>query len=250
MAGRATDRPAPLNGVRVIETADGKGELCARILADLGADVIKVEPPGGAGSRCEAPVHDGVSVTFAVRNAGKHGVVIDIASAGGREQLLKLLDGADIWIDASRPGTLPALGLAPHAVRARNPALVVLSISDFGQTGPYRDWSATDPVLLAMGGVLSRSGLPGREPLPPPADMALGLTAAQSAWAALVGYWNRLESGLGDHIDFSLYEATAQAIRRVFQSFTLVERPITLEVAWSAPRTPWCPPAATCSRAS
>ena len=102
------------------------------------------------------------------------------------------------------------LGLG-RAVR-ENPQLVVLSITDFGQTGPYRDWVATDAVLLAMGGVLSRSGLPGREPLMPPGEMALQLTAVQAAWAALVAYWNRLESGLGDHIDFSLYEATVQAI--------------------------------------
>ena len=83
-------------------------------------------------------------------------------------------------------------------MRARNPALVIVSITDFGRTGPYRDWVATDPVLLAMGGVLSRSGLPGREPLLPPGGMALVLTAGQAAWAALVAYWNRLETGHGD----------------------------------------------------
>ena len=102
--------------------------------------------------------------------------------------------------------------LDTDVVRARNPGLVVLSITDFGLTGPYRDWVATDWTLLAMGGVLSRSGLPGREPLMPPGDMALQVTAMQAAWAALVAYWNRLECGRGDHIDFSLYEATAQAI--------------------------------------
>ena len=88
----------------------------------------------------------------------------------------------------------------------------MLSITDFGLTGPYRDWVATDWTLLAMGGVLSRSGLPGREPLMPPGDMALQVTAMQATWAALVAYWNRLECGRGDRIDFSLYEATAQAI--------------------------------------
>ena len=191
----------------MIETADARGEICGRILADLGADVIKVEPPGGAPSRAEAPSHDGISLAFAVRNAGKRSVVVDTARADGREQLLTLLDSADIWIASNQPGTLP-----DRAARARNPALVVLAISDFGRTGPYRDWVATDPVLLAMGGVLSRSGLPGREPLVPPADMALALTAAQAAWAALVAYWNRLETGRGDCLDFSLYEATAQAI--------------------------------------
>lgn len=198
-------RPTPLDGVRVIDMADGRGEMCGRLLSDLGADVIRVEPPGGAASRTQAPLHDGVSLPFATRNAGKRGVVIDPTVADGRERLLRLLDDADIWIETRAP-------LDADAVRARNPGLVVLSISDFGLTGPYRDWAATDWTLLAMGGVLSRSGLPGREPLMPPGDMALQVTAMQATWAALVAYWNRLECGRGDRIDFSLYEATAQAI--------------------------------------
>ncbi len=185
--------------------ADGRGEMCGRLLSDLGADVIRVEPPGGAASRTQAPLHDGVSLPFATQNAGKRGVVIDHTIADGRERLLRLLDDADIWIETRAP-------LDTDVVRARNPGLVVLSITDFGLTGPYRDWVATDWTLLAMGGVLSRSGLPGSEPLMPPGDLALQVTAMQATWAALVAYWNRLESGRGDHIDFSLYEATAQAI--------------------------------------
>jgi crotonobetainyl-CoA:carnitine CoA-transferase CaiB-like acyl-CoA transferase len=199
-----SDRPVPLAGVRVVETGDTRGELCGRVFADLGAEVVKVEPPGGSASRAEPPVVDGVSLPFAVRNAGKRSVVADLA---GGERLLRLLDAADIWIESSR-----ASSRLVDRARERNPELVVLSISDFGRTGPYRDWVATNEVLLAMGGVLSRSGLPGREPLVPPAEMALQLTAIQAAWAALVAYWNRLESGGGDHIDFSLYEATVQAI--------------------------------------
>jgi crotonobetainyl-CoA:carnitine CoA-transferase CaiB-like acyl-CoA transferase len=179
--------------------------MCGRLLSDLGADVVRVEPPGGAPSRTQAPLHDGVSLHFATHNAGKRGVVIDPTSADGRERLLRLLDDADIWIETRAP-------LDTDVVRARNPGLVVLSITDFGLTGPYRDWVATDWTLLAMGGVLSRSGLPGREPLMPPGDMALQVTAMQATWAALVAYWNRLECGRGDHVDFSLYEATAQAI--------------------------------------
>jgi crotonobetainyl-CoA:carnitine CoA-transferase CaiB-like acyl-CoA transferase len=189
----------------VIDMADGRGEMCGRLLSDLGADVIRVEPPGGAASRTQAPLHDGASLHFATQNAGKRSVVIDHTSADGRERLLRLLDGADIWIETGAP-------LGTDVVRARNPGLVVLSITDFGLTGPYRDWVATDWTLLAMGGVLSRSGLPGREPLVPPGDMALQVTAMQATWAALVAYWNTLERGLGDHVDFSLYEATAQAI--------------------------------------
>jgi crotonobetainyl-CoA:carnitine CoA-transferase CaiB-like acyl-CoA transferase len=206
------DRPTPLAGVRVIDMAEGKGEMCGRFLADLGADVIRVEPPGGAPSRARPPLHGGVSLHFATHNAGKRGVMIDHTSAEGREQLLRLLDGADIWIESARPGAMSELGLGMDVVQARNAELVVLSITDFGQTGPYRDWVATDWTLLAMGGVLSRSGLPGREPLMPPGDLADAVTALQAAWAALVAYWNRLEHGHGDRVDFSLYEATAQVV--------------------------------------
>jgi crotonobetainyl-CoA:carnitine CoA-transferase CaiB-like acyl-CoA transferase len=182
-------RPTPLAGVRVIDEADGP---CGRFLADLGADVIRVEPPGGAAERARP-------LRFALHNAGKRAVVAE------GERRLELLDGADIWLAAGAPAEL-------EAVRARNPALVVLTISAFGLTGPYRDWVATDWTLLAMGGVLSRSGLPGREPLMPPGELALQGAAMQAAWAALVAYWNRLETGLGDHVDFSLYEATAQVV--------------------------------------
>jgi len=192
--------------------AEGKGEMCGRFLADLGADVIRVEPPGGAPSRALAPLHAGLSLRFATYNMGKRGVVIDHTTPDGREQLLRLLDRADIWIESARPGAMSERGLAVELVHARNAKLVVLSITDFGQTGPYRDWIATDWTLLAMGGVLSRSGLPGREPLMPPGDLALQVTAMQAAWAALVAYWNRLERGHGDHVDFSLYEATAQVV--------------------------------------
>jgi crotonobetainyl-CoA:carnitine CoA-transferase CaiB-like acyl-CoA transferase len=206
------ERPTPLEGIRVVDMAEGKGEMCGRFLADLGADVIRVEPPGGAPSRALAPLHAGVSLRFATHNMGKRGVVIDHTTSEGREQLLRLLDRADIWIESARPGAMSELGLAVDLVHARNAKLVVLSITDFGQTGPYRDWVATDWTLLAMGGVLSRSGLPGRPPLMPPGDLALQVTAVQAAWAALVAFWNRLERGHGDHVDFSLYEATAQVV--------------------------------------
>ena len=129
-----------------------------------------------------------------------------------RERLLSLLESADVWIETTRPGTLAALGLGPDDVLARNPELVITSITDFGQTGDYRDWEANDAVHAAMSGILSRSGLAGRDPLPAPRGMAYETTAIQAAWATLVAYWNRLETGRGDHVDFSILEAATQTM--------------------------------------
>ena len=193
----------PLADLRVIDMADEKGEMCGRFLADLGADVIRVEPPGGARSRR-------LPLSFAVRNANKRGVTIDIETE--RERLLSLLESADVWIETTRPGTLAALGLGPDAVLARNPQLVITSITDFGQSGDYRDWQADDAIHAAMSGILSRSGLAGRDPLPAPRGMATETAAIQAAWATLVAYWNRLETGRGDHVDFSILEAATQTM--------------------------------------
>ena len=115
-----------------------------------------------------------------------------------------------MWIETARPGTLAALGLGADDVLARNPALVITSITDFGQSGDYRDWEGNDAIQVAMSGILSRSGLAGREPLPTPPGLAYETTAIQAAWATLVAYWNRLETGRGDHVDFSILEAATQ----------------------------------------
>src|SRR4051794_40635656 len=184
---RPAEPEALLSGVRVVDGADGKGETCARFLADLGADVIRVAPAGGARAS-------------SLRNANKRGVTVD------GDRLLTLLETADIWIETGTPGRAPDVALA------RNPALVVVSITDFGQTGAYRDWAGGDAVIAAMSGMLSRSGLAGREPLLPPPGMAYETAAIQAAWAALVAYWNRLETGRGDHVDFSILEAAMQTL--------------------------------------
>ncbi|WP_431906551.1 CaiB/BaiF CoA transferase family protein [Nonomuraea jabiensis] len=202
----------PLAGLRVIDLADGKAEMCGRFLADLGADVIRVEPPGGAPTRRREPLHDGVSLYFATHNAGKRGITVDLRDPAGRDRLLGLAAGADFLIETERPGTLDGLGLGADALLARNPALVVISITDFGQSGPYRDWAGTDWTHLALGGVLSRSGIPGREPVVPPGPLAYESAAVQAAWAGLLAYTNRLETGRGDHVDCSVYEMTAQVL--------------------------------------
>ena len=142
---------SPLEGLRVIDLADEKGELAGRILGDLGAEVIRVEPKAGAHSRCLPPFDsEGRSLYFAYRNANKLGLALDLESESDRERLVDLLSRADVLIESEKPGRMAELGLDPLVLSDRFPHLIVLSISDFGQTGPYRDWVATDSTMCAV----------------------------------------------------------------------------------------------------
>ena len=203
-----TDRP--LQGLRVVDLADEKGELCGRILADLGADVIRLEPPDGARSRRLPPFHDGTSLYFAYRNFNKRGVVLDLEDPEERERLHRLLRTSDVLIESGAPGALAALELAPAELLRRHPHLVVTSISDFGQTGPYRDWVATDMVIEAMGGVMCKAGIAEKPPLAPPGPLAYDTAAVMATFATLLAYWQRLGGASGQHIDLSVLEAVAQ----------------------------------------
>jgi crotonobetainyl-CoA:carnitine CoA-transferase CaiB-like acyl-CoA transferase len=207
---------SPLHSVRVLDLTDGKAELTARLLGDLGADVVRIEAPVGSQARRRAPLHRGTSLYDLARNNNKRSVVLDLAAGADRDLLWRLVDTAEIVVEDRAPGELDALGVGPRAMLDRRPDLVVVSVTDFGQTGPYRDWVATEQVHLAMAGVLSRSGLPGRVPLLPPGSLATDCAATSAAWSALLAYWNALDSGLGDHVDLSLYEATAQVVDPLF----------------------------------
>ena len=200
----------PLEGLRVIDLADERGELCGRLLADFGADVIRVEPPEGARSRGLPPFHAGHSLYFAYRNYNKRGLALDLASPTDRERLDGLLAGADVLIESAAPGRLAQLGLDPADLIARHPQLIVTSISDFGQTGPYRDWVATDAVVEAVGGMMTKAGLPTKPPLIPPCPIAYDVAGCVAALATLIGCWQRQRTGFGQHIDFSAVEALAQ----------------------------------------
>jgi crotonobetainyl-CoA:carnitine CoA-transferase CaiB-like acyl-CoA transferase len=141
-----------------------------------------------------------------VHNANKRSAVLDLDGP----DFARLVARAAILVHDRRPGQEGAL--ADERLLGHNPRLVVVAVSDFGRTGPYRDWAATDEVLLALNGALARSGRPGLAPLPPPAAMAGASAATQAAWAALVGYAEAAASGRGEVVDVSLHEASAQAI--------------------------------------
>ena len=203
--------PAPLEGIRVLDMADEKGELCGRILADLGADVIRAEPPAGALSRRIPPfAPDGESsLYFAFRNANKRGITLDLTSSAGRELLHRLLEPADIWIESFAPAFLDEHGLAPAAIHERHAALVHTSITDFGHTGPRRDYAGTDMVGFAMGGMMHRSGAAHRPPVVAPGALAYDTAGVTAGFATLLATYQRLVTGRGQHIDVSVEESVA-----------------------------------------
>jgi crotonobetainyl-CoA:carnitine CoA-transferase CaiB-like acyl-CoA transferase len=206
------DTKLPLTGVQVIDLTDGVAGVTGRFLADLGADVVLVEPPQGVPSRRRQPMHAGHGLRFATAHANKRGVVLDLASEAGREALLGLTDAADIALESFAPGHLDGLGLGQQELRRRNPRLVVGSITNFGQHGPYRDWQASEPVLTAISAALTRSGAPGREPLVPPGELAGETAAVEAAFAVLVALYQAAASGVGDYVDCALLDLVVRGL--------------------------------------
>jgi crotonobetainyl-CoA:carnitine CoA-transferase CaiB-like acyl-CoA transferase len=192
----ATATGRPLVGVRVIDLIAGPLGAIAKQFAELGADVIRIEPPDGGPDRFSGYLVNGVSLDFIATSLGKRAATTD--------QLAELAVDADILI-APR-----GLDVAP--LRAKNVALVVVSVSDFGDTDGYRNWSGTGAVYYALSGELSRSGIPGREPLLPPEELALACAAVQAAYVTLVAYYNALKTGVGDHLDFSALDGASHAL--------------------------------------
>ncbi|MEE1916343.1 CoA transferase [Pseudomonas asiatica] len=208
----STDPTLPLAGMRVIELADGKTDMAGRLLADLGAEVILLEPPQGSASRRIDPMFQGTSLYFATHHANKRSLVLDLKADADKAAFIRLLASTDLLLDASGPDNLARLGLPVADLRSRYPGLVVLSISDFGLTGPYSEFCASHAVHTALGGVLCRSGKPGHTPLLPPGNLCWESAAMQAVWVALLGQWQRLKTGCGDHLDFSIQEAIAQVL--------------------------------------
>ena len=178
----------PLNGLRVVDTTDRRGVAAARLLADLGADVIRVDR-----------VVEPLDPLTASRHANKRSVVFDDAG------LRRLLGHADVWFESGG-------GLEAGAVHEELPQLVAVSLSPFGPTGPYRDLASTPGVVYALTGQMGLCRRPGREPLVPPGQLVFEVAGAMAAYLALVAVWNRAVNGVGDHIELSMHEAYIQTI--------------------------------------
>ena len=194
----------PLDGLRVVDTTNNRGELCGRLLADLGASVVLVEPLGGSSLRNAAPFSsDGESLGFLWRNANKSGISIDFETANGSDELLSLLMEADVWIeDGSDIGSVTSSN-----VREARPSLVITSITPFGYTGPYAELIANDDVLEAMSGMMFKAGISEKDPLLPPTSMATDVASISAAVATVLAVYQKMKTGKGQHIDLSIMTA-------------------------------------------
>ena len=211
-AGAASPTQPLLASLRVLDLCDSDAEAATRLLADLGADVLKVEPPGGSAARSVPPTLDGISIPFALHNANKRSTILDPGSEIDRRRLIELAGEADIVVDSGRPGLAHAFGTSAEQLADQFGHLVTMSVTDFGASGPRASWTATDPVLYAMSTALSRSGPTVGTPVLPPDGIASATAAAQAAWALLAAYYNRLRCGTGDYIDFARFDAVVLAL--------------------------------------
>lgn len=202
---------ALLDGYTALDLTDVKGQLCGRLLADLGMEVVKVEPPGGDPVRRSGPFKEGslLSLRFAHLNANKRSIVLDLLEEGGRSEFLRLVQGVDVVLESFSPGALDSLGLGYRDLAKMNPGLVMASITGFGQTGPRRDFAFTDIVVFAMSGLMYISGDPLLPPCKPPETQAYYFGSLFAALGVLAALYRRERTGRGDHVDVSMQETLA-----------------------------------------
>ncbi|MGE0134818.1 MAG: CaiB/BaiF CoA transferase family protein [Dehalococcoidia bacterium] len=205
----------PLEGIRIVEIAGGvAGPHAGKLLADYGADVVKVEPPGGDRSRRAGPFKGGAahpegSAMFLALNTNKRSVVADLETDEGKALLRGLLERADVLIEDCVPGKLASMGLEAALLRLEHPRLVICSITPYGQDGPYAGLPESDLVLQGMGGEMYSTGHATREPLRLGGEYALWHAGLAAAYAVMLAVLRAEATGHGEHIDCSIYETQA-----------------------------------------
>ena len=205
-------------GVKVLDLSeDIAGSFCARLLADYGADVLKLEPPAGAALRKMGPFfgddpHGEKSLFYLVMNLNKKGATLNLETATGRSLLKQLAQHVDVIIEADRPGRLSQLGLGYHEISEMNPGLVMTSITPFGQDGPYSQYLGEEIVSYAMGMIMSISGVQGEEPLKHGGFQAQYEGGLNGAAATAMALFMQLNTGEGQHIDVSTTECVASTM--------------------------------------
>ena len=207
-----------LGGVKVLDLSeDIAGSFCARLLADYGAEVLKLEPPGGAALRRMGPFfqddpHPEKSLFFLVLNLNKKGATLNLQTETGQALLKRLVPHVDVILESYRPGYLASLGLGHQDLQALNPALTMTSVTPFGQEGPYSQYRGEEIVNYAMGMIMSISGVQGREPLKHGGFQAQYEGGLFAAAATSIALFAQEYSGVGEHVDVSITECVASTM--------------------------------------
>jgi len=219
---RMNRAPAPLAGLKVLELGQLiAGPFAGRMLGDFGADVIKVEPPGnGDPLRQWRLLHDGTSVWWQVQSRNKRSVVLDLRTDEGRAGVRALAREADVLIENFKPGTLEKWGLGPDQLTHDNPGLVMLRISGYGQTGPYRDLPGFAVVAEAMGGLRHLMGEPGRVPVRAGVSLGDTLAGLHGVIGVLMALQARARDGRGQVVDVALYEAVFNCMESLLPEYS------------------------------
>lgn len=213
--------PRPLAGLRVLEMgALIAGPFCTKILAEFGADVVKIEPPGhGDPLRKWRYMKDGTSVWWHVQSRSKRSITVDLRKADGQAIARALAERADIVVENFRPGTLEEWGLGYDALAARNPGLVMVRISGYGQTGPYHERPGFGVIGEAMGGLRHVTGTPDRPPSRVGVSIGDTLSALYGVIGAMFALEHRRKSGLGQVVDVALYESVFSVMESLLPEF-------------------------------
>ncbi|MDP7533699.1 MAG: CoA transferase, partial [SAR202 cluster bacterium] len=212
---------AALSDITILDFTQGiAGPYCTKLLADYGANVIKIERPAtGDGARRLGPFpndveHPEKSGAFLHLNTNKRGIALDLNSDGGREAAFELARRSDLVVESFRPGTMERFGLDYSSLNAANPSLVMTSISNFGQTGPYRDWRASELILYGMGGELISTGIIEREPVKMGGNVGSYQAGTVAAYASLAAVTGARDRGTGEYVDVAIIETQAGSIDR------------------------------------
>ena len=211
--------PGPLAGLRILELADETGQFCGKLLGDLGADVVKIEPPGGERNRHVGPFLDDIphperSLSFWYYNTSKRGITLSLETADGRGLFRRLAATSDVILETFRPGFLASLGLDYDSLSLQNPRMIMCSLTPFGQTGPWRDYLSSDLLHMAAGGEMASSGYdqadaPNAPPIAPGGGNAWHMGGHFAYMAIMAALVHRTVAGQGQYIDTSIHEACA-----------------------------------------
>lgn len=218
--------PSALAGLRVLEIASALTRYCGKMFADMGADVVLVEPPGGSSLRhgppfvADAPGTD-ASLAFAYYHTSKRGITLDLDHEEGRVLFRKLAAHADLVLEADKPGAMSRRGLGYDDLAALNRRLVMTSITPFGQTGPYADFEGEDLTALAMGGLLYLGGYPDAAPTRVYGEQAFASAAMYGAVAAMLALTDAEVTGEGQHVDVSMQECMVMTMETAVQFYDL-----------------------------